>query len=88
MSQIAKLSARGQIAIPKALRLARKWKAGTEFVIHETSEGVLIKPKKEPKRGGKALTIDDLIGIMPYKGPRRSIQEMDEAVLREARKHG
>lgn len=88
MSQIAKMSARGQIAIPKALRLARKWKAGTEFVIQETSEGVLIKPKRERKREGKTLAWEDLIGIMPYKGPRRSIGEMDEAVMREARKHG
>lgn len=87
MSQITKLSARGQVAIPKAIRTARKWKAGTEFVVQETNEGVLLKPKKDPKREDKPLTIDDLIGIMPYKGPRRSIREMDEAVLREARKH-
>ena len=88
MSQTTKLSAKGQIAIPKAIRTARRWKAGMEFVVKETNEGVLLKPKKEPKREGKTLTIDDLVGILPYKGPRRSIREMDEAVLREARKHG
>ena len=33
------------------------------------------------------MTWDDLIGIMHYKGPRRSIREMDEGVMREARKH-
>ena len=87
MSKIAKMSTRGQIAIPKAIRTARRWKPGTEFVIQETNEGVLLKPKKEPKREGNTLTVDDLIGIMPYNGPRRSIREMDEAVLREARKH-
>jgi AbrB family looped-hinge helix DNA binding protein len=87
MSQITKLSARGQVAIPKAIRAARKWKAGTEFVVQEIDEGLLLKPKKEPKVKPKSLTWEDLIGIMPYKGPRRSIREMDEAVLREARKH-
>jgi len=87
MSQITKLSTRGQIAIPKAIRTAHRWKPGTEFVVQETSEGILLKPKNVPKPEGKTLTWDDLIGIMPYKGPRRSIREMDEGVLREARKH-
>ncbi len=88
MSQMTKLSAKGQIPIPKATRIALGWKPGMEFVIQETSDGILVKPKKEPNPEGKTLTVDDLVGIMPYKGPRRSIREMDEAVLREARKHG
>jgi AbrB family looped-hinge helix DNA binding protein len=81
MSQTTKLSSKGQIAIAKAIRTARRWKPGMEFVVQETNTGVLLKPKKEPKREGKTLTWDDLVGIMPYKGPRRSIREMDEAVF-------
>jgi AbrB family looped-hinge helix DNA binding protein len=87
MSQITKLSTRGQIAIPKAIRTARRWKPGMEFVVQETSEGILLKPKKAPRPKGKTGTIDDLIGIMRYKGPRRSIREMDEGVMEEALKH-
>ena len=87
MSQITKLSSKGQVSIPKALRTARRWKAGTEFVIEETSDGVLLRPRKKVAPIAKTGTIDDLIGILPYKGPRRSIREMDEAVMREARKH-
>lgn len=56
-------------------------------MLQETSEGILLKPKIEPRRESETLTWDDLIGIMPYKGPRRSIREMDEGVLREERKH-
>ncbi len=41
MSLIAKSSSGGQVAI-KAIRTARKWKAGTEFVIQETNEGVVL----------------------------------------------
>ena len=48
----------------------------------------ILKPEQEPKREGKTTTWEDLIGIMPCKGPRKSIREMDAAVLREARKHG
>jgi AbrB family looped-hinge helix DNA binding protein len=87
MSQFTRLSTRGQIAIPKAIRTARRWKPGTEFVVQETHEGVLIKPKKAVKPIRKAGTIDDLIGIGKYRGPRRSIREMDESVMEEASKH-
>ena len=87
MSQIAKMSTRGQIAIPKAIRTARRWKPGTEFVVRETSDGILLKLKKGSKREGKVVTWDDVIGIANYKGPRRSIREMDEGVMEEARKH-
>ena len=87
MSQIAKMSTRGQIAIPKAIRTARRWKPGTEFVIQETNEGILLKPRKAPKQTERTATWDDLIGIAKYKGPRRSIREMDEGVTEEALKH-
>jgi len=87
MIQITKLSARGQIAIPKAIRTARRWKPGTEFVVQETNEGILLKPKKAPKPKGKTLSWDDIVGIARYKGPRRSIREMDEGVMEEARRH-
>jgi AbrB family looped-hinge helix DNA binding protein len=87
MSKITKLSSRGQIAIPKAIRTARRWKPGTVFVVQETSEGVLVKPKPVRKPKQKLATWDDLIGIAKYRGPRRSIREMDESVMEEASKH-
>jgi AbrB family looped-hinge helix DNA binding protein len=87
MSQSTKMSAKGNIAISKAIRAARQWKPGMEFVIQETNDGVLLKPKKEPKREGKSLTWDDVVGIANYKGPRKSIREMDQGVMDEARKH-
>jgi AbrB family looped-hinge helix DNA binding protein len=87
MSQSTKMSAKGNIAIPNAIRAVRRWKPGMEFVIQETNDGVLLKPKKEPKREGKSLTWDDVVGIANYKGPRKSIREMDQGVMDEARKH-
>jgi AbrB family looped-hinge helix DNA binding protein len=87
MSQITKLSARGQVAIPKAIRTARKWKAGTEFVIQETSDGVLLKAKKRIKPPPQTKSWSDLVGVANYRGPRRSLRDMDRGVLEEARKH-
>jgi hypothetical protein len=69
------------------IRTARRWKPGTEFVIQETSEGILLKPKKAPKRAEQTATWEDLIGIAKYNGPRRSIREMNEGVMEQAPKH-
>lgn len=40
----AKLSAKFQISIPKAVRTARRWQAGQEFAFIPKGEGVLLVP--------------------------------------------
>ncbi|MEQ9641330.1 MAG: AbrB/MazE/SpoVT family DNA-binding domain-containing protein [Alphaproteobacteria bacterium] len=50
----ARLSAKFQISIPKAVRTAKQWKAGQEFVFIPKGEGVLLMPV--PSR-------EDLAGI-------------------------
>lgn len=81
MSQTTKLSTKGQIVLPKSLRASHRWKAGTEFLIQDRDGGVLLKPKTS----GASRTWESIIGCIPYKGPRKSIKEMDEAVAAEAR---
>ncbi|MGA2903203.1 MAG: AbrB/MazE/SpoVT family DNA-binding domain-containing protein [Candidatus Korobacteraceae bacterium] len=81
MSHTTKLSTKGQVVLPKALRAAHRWKPGTEFVVQESREGILLVPKSDAKTG----TWDGLVGCLPYSGPRKSIREMDEAVAAEAR---
>ncbi len=44
----AKLSAKFQISIPKAVRTARHWKAGQEFAFIPKGEGVLLVPVPKP----------------------------------------
>lgn len=74
-----RLSSKGQVVLPSATRASRKWRAGTEFQVVETPEGVLLKPIAfAPSR------IEDVFGIADYRGPRRSLAEMDEAVRAEA----
>ncbi|WP_370676919.1 AbrB/MazE/SpoVT family DNA-binding domain-containing protein [Pleomorphomonas sp. PLEO] len=55
MSTTAKLSSKYQISIPKAVRDARKWKAGQEFAFIPKGSGVLLVPV--PK-------IEDLAGTL------------------------
>ena len=39
-----RVSTKGQVILPKAIRDKRKWTAGTELTVEETAEGVLLKP--------------------------------------------
>jgi len=49
MTDTATLSAKFQISIPKAVRDARKWKAGQEFAFISKETGVLLVPVPERK---------------------------------------
>ena len=59
MTETAKLSAKFQISIPKAIRKAQRWEAGQTFAFIPKGTGVLLVPV--PKR-------DDLKGLA--KGAR------------------
>jgi AbrB family looped-hinge helix DNA binding protein len=48
MKDTAKLSARFQISIPKAVRTARHWQAGQEFAFIPKGSGVLLVPVPTP----------------------------------------
>ncbi|HEY8064918.1 MAG TPA: AbrB/MazE/SpoVT family DNA-binding domain-containing protein [Methylosinus sp.] len=50
----ATLSSKFQISIPKAVRNARRWKAGQEFAFVPKGEGVLLVPVPKP---------EDLVGL-------------------------
>lgn len=76
-----KLSTKGQVVLPKSLRVSHRWKPGTEFIIEDRDEGILLMPKA----GTAARTWESIIGSVPYAGPRKSMKEMDAAVATEAR---
>ena len=46
---IARLSAKFQISIPKAVRTARHWQAGQEFAFIPKGTGVLLVPVPAPE---------------------------------------
>ena len=76
------VSTKGQVILPKAIRDKRRWAAGTKLTIEETSEGVLLKsatlfPETD---------LDSVCRMLKYDGPALTIEEMDEAIVREARR--
>jgi len=68
--------------LPKAIREKRRWKAGTRLTVEDRPEGVLLKPIEKKKK----LTIDDWAGIIKYKGPARTVEEMNAAIDEEFRR--
>ena len=57
----AKLSAKLQISIPKAVRTARRWRAGQVFAFIPKGEGVLLAPVPE---------LGDLSGLAHGANPK------------------
>ncbi len=42
--EITRFSSKGQLILPKNIRDSRAWAPGTEFMIEETGDGVLLRP--------------------------------------------
>lgn len=71
-----RLSTKGQVILPKAVRDACGWKPGATLTVEQTDEGVLLRPASPfpPTR------IEDVFGSLKYDGPPISVEDMDLAV--------
>jgi AbrB family looped-hinge helix DNA binding protein len=73
--ETTRLSTKGQIVLPKALRDSKAWKAGTEFTVEERPEGILLRPKRFFKR----TKLEDFKPLK-WKGKPLTIKQMDQAI--------
>ena len=80
MTRIEKtrLSSKGQVVLPKSVRKDRNWGPGTEFVVEQVNDGVLLRPVKAVQTG----SVKELLGCTGYQGPARSLGQMQEAIAR------
>lgn len=74
------VSTKGQVILPKAIRDRKGWRAGTKLVIEETPAGVTLRPENP----FPPTKLEDVVGILKYHGPPKTIEEMDLAVRRRA----
>jgi AbrB family looped-hinge helix DNA binding protein len=77
-----KMSTKGQVVLPKALRDKRRLKGGARFVVEDRPDGILLKPVEARKK----FTIDDWAGVLKYKGPSHTVEEMNEAIVTEVQR--
>ena len=71
-----------EVILPKAIREQRHWPAGTELIVEDTPEGVLLKAKPAfaPTRP------KDVFGSLSYKGPAKSIADMEAGIAGEVKR--
>jgi AbrB family looped-hinge helix DNA binding protein len=73
-----RLSSKGQLVLPKAIRDADAWSEGTEFLVERVSEGVLLRPV----RSLPITHLEQVIGSAGYRGPARSATDAERAIAR------
>jgi AbrB family looped-hinge helix DNA binding protein len=71
-----RLSTKGQIVVPKEIRERHRWEAGTELVIEDRGDLLVLRTAKPfpPTR------LEDGLGCTGYRGPAKSPDEMDATV--------
>jgi AbrB family looped-hinge helix DNA binding protein len=81
-AQTTVLSQKGQVVIPKKIRDDRGWEPGMRLVVEPTADGLTLRPLEATRAEGAA----SLLGIAGYRGPRRSLAEMEAAIAKGARR--
>ena len=77
------VSTKGQVILPKTIRQALRWEAGTRLVVENTPDGVLLKPAPSFAE----TRHEDVFGCLAYKGAAKSLAAMEAGVLAEAKRH-
>ena len=78
--ETTRLSEKGQIVIPKRIRTDHNWEPGMEFSVEDLGDSIALKPIRSFRR----TKLRDVLGCVQYKGPKKSLKEMDEAIAKGA----
>jgi AbrB family looped-hinge helix DNA binding protein len=79
--ETTKLSSKGQVIIPKALRISHNWDAGLELEVIEMGDGLLLRPKGLFEE----TTLDQVAGFLKYSGKSKSPEDIDSVMKKAAR---
>jgi len=77
----SRLSTKGQLIIPKEIRDRHGWRPGKELILEDRGDEVVLRSSLVLPE----TSLEDLVGCTGYKGPRRSLEEMEEAIARGAK---
>jgi AbrB family looped-hinge helix DNA binding protein len=76
-----RLSTKGQLIIPKTIRERHGWSPGSELALEDCGDAVLIRSAKPETE----TTFEELVGCTGYRGPTRSLEDMEAAIAAGAR---
>jgi AbrB family looped-hinge helix DNA binding protein len=77
-----RLSSKGQVIIPKEVRDRHGWRPGAELEVEDRGDAVVLRAARIFPR----KTVAQVYGCLKYEGPPLTIEQMNAAVAREARK--
>jgi AbrB family looped-hinge helix DNA binding protein len=80
--ETTRLSTKGQIILPKGIRVSRSWGPGTEFTVEETGEGVLLRPAAH----FPDTNLAEVAGCLRSKRKSKTSAEMRAAIGREVKR--
>jgi AbrB family looped-hinge helix DNA binding protein len=80
MNAQTKLSAKGQVVIPKDVRDRLHWTQGEALDVIETADGVLLKRLTPGKKLSAQEALAKIRALVKYDGPPVSIEEMNETI--------
>jgi AbrB family looped-hinge helix DNA binding protein len=76
------VSSKGQVILPKEIGDQRQWEAGTRLIVEDMEAGVLLtRAPLFPKTDA-----DRVFGMLAYNGPPKTLEEMEQGVLDEAKR--
>lgn len=77
-----RLSTKGQIVIPSDVRARHRWDAGTELILEDRGDALVLRAAKPfvPTR------VEEGLGCTGYRGPAKTLDEMDAGIEAELRR--
>jgi AbrB family looped-hinge helix DNA binding protein len=80
MTLRTKLSAKGQVVLPKAVRDALAWQPGQAIEVVQHGGGVTLRAAPTTKGASTEAVLARIWARNPYGGPTVTIEDMDVAV--------
>ena len=79
--ETTRLSSKGQVILPTSVRDAHRWRPGTEFIVENTADGVLLRPAKSIPQS----RLEDVVGCLRYAGKPKTLDQMESAIVAEVK---
>lgn len=87
MELTTKMSSKGQVVLPKAIRDANGWAAGTELEVINRGGEVVLRPKSRRSRHFPTVPLPEFLARIPVRrGPQVTDEQIERLVLEEARR--
>lgn len=77
-----RLSTKGQLVVPKQIRERHGWSAGVDLVFEDFGDRVVLREVQNIPE----TRLEDLIGCTGYRGPAKTLEEMEAGIAQGARR--